>query len=264
MDNNFIQKLKDIQISPHEQKNTLYKYVSIETAEKILSNNTLKFSTVDELNDPHELAIPSLNIRITDKLKKQISNEIITKYGNQNSNIEEHLLSISNDQYYKSLYSELEALRKSIGILCLSKENSNTLMWTHYADNHKGICLGFSLPSVISNLCIAFEVRYENSITANNFLCTDEDDDFFAIAKWIFTKSNNWSYEKEVRAISFEQNGLVTFNKEMLTEVYYGIKTTNENIEKIEKYLRDNRYITQKKGKMTLGSDSYNLSITNI
>ena len=37
-------------------------------------------------------------------------------------------------------------LSKDIGILCFSKYWYNPVQWTHYADRHKGLCLGFDVP----------------------------------------------------------------------------------------------------------------------
>jgi hypothetical protein len=44
-------------------------------------------------------------------------------------------------------------------MLCFSRTSSNILMWSHYGDNHKGICLGFDVPDEFAR-----DVRYVSSI----------------------------------------------------------------------------------------------------
>src|SRR6185369_16167015 len=38
------------------------------------------------------------------------------------------------------------ALQEKYGVLCFSRSWSHPLLWSHYADKHRGICLGFDIP----------------------------------------------------------------------------------------------------------------------
>jgi len=37
----------------------------------------------------------------------------------------------------------LKSINEEFGIFSLSKSKNNLLMWSHYADSHKGYCIGF-------------------------------------------------------------------------------------------------------------------------
>jgi hypothetical protein len=37
------------------------------------------------------------------------------------------------------------AVNASQGLLCFGADWSSSVMWSHYADKHKGICLGFDV-----------------------------------------------------------------------------------------------------------------------
>ena len=51
------------------------------------------------------------------------------------------------DQEDRRLFSEIkEDLHKNRGLLCFSKSWDNPVLWSHYADKHRGICLGFDIP----------------------------------------------------------------------------------------------------------------------
>ena len=45
-------------------------------------------------------------------------------------------------------------LGKKFGVVCMSKKWNNPLLWSHYADKHYGLCLGFDLLdfSLIQNI----------------------------------------------------------------------------------------------------------------
>ena len=48
----------------------------------------------------------------------------------------------------KDMDKELEMLRKSFGIACFSETYDSLLMWSHYADYHRGICLEYSYEEI--------------------------------------------------------------------------------------------------------------------
>lgn len=63
-------------------------------------------------------------------------------------------------------------------------------MWSHYADKHKGICLGFKV--IPANNFFLMHVKYIKQINALKYWKEEGK----IIANWAFTKSYNWSYEK--------------------------------------------------------------------
>lgn len=51
----------------------------------------------------------------------------------------------SNFQEYKEwlVKSMKEDYEEKIGVCCFSLDPKSILMWSHYSDNHKGVCLKF-------------------------------------------------------------------------------------------------------------------------
>ena len=115
---------------------------------------------------------------------------------------------------------------QNVGILSLSESYSDILMWGHYADSHKGICIGFDYNELL------FPFSYEESepmqVTYpldNNYppwSPLDEADS--AQIKTIYlTKAKHWKYEKEWRIILPEQGRtLHTIKPKALVSVYLG------------------------------------------
>lgn len=138
-----------------------------------IKNSRLKISRITDLNDPFEL------------LNTDLSEE-------------------GYDEHFKALKIEIS---KGIGILCFSQCWSNPVQWSHYAENHKGLCLGFEIQQEDAlNEVTYIEKRYDREFTKrilNNRDINKNND----LEKLITSKYNHWVYEKEFRClIKLENN----------------------------------------------------------
>lgn len=112
------------------------------------------------------------------------------------------------------------AIDKSEGILYFSKHWKNPLLWSHYADKHQGIALGFD----VSDSSLK-PVRYVARMDKVNLLSekiSQEQVDVF-LDRLRYTKFKDWQYEDEVRQFFdldslIEQAGLyfVPFSQDLL------------------------------------------------
>lgn len=139
----------------------LYYYTSEKYALENIKHKSLKISMLDTLNDPFE------------GLYYDHSDDFID-------------MSITNI---------LEKYTPQCGMICFSKTARNPLMWGHYADNHKGICLGFDVTYEIGNFGNNLQqVSYINQrIDMKKTPYKHKD---FEVMKF---KSIDWKYEKEYR-----------------------------------------------------------------
>lgn len=83
-----------------------------------------------------------------------------------------------------------------IGMLCLSGAPDVPLMWSHYADSHAGVCLGFD-PEV-SYFRIAQPVRYTRKRSVVDPSVQNNEQMLDAS---LYTKSLDWAYEEEWRIV---------------------------------------------------------------
>ena len=105
------------------------------------------------------------------------------------------------------------------GILCFSKTWDNPVLWSHYADRHRGIALGFDI-----NSDMVQAVTYKKKRPP--FRSADES----SIHTLLYTKHRDWRYEKEVRVYApLEERDVATglyfseFNEHMvLREIITG------------------------------------------
>lgn len=88
-------------------------------------------------------------------------------------------------------------LSDAFGFLCFSERWQNPVQWSHYADSHRGVCLGFDIPERLTAK-IAYSSR-RIALTADTIRDVMNDDAFRL--KAAMTKYSHWSYEKERRCV---------------------------------------------------------------
>lgn len=141
---------------------TIYHFLPSQYALEDLEKRRLKIALFDDMNDPFEL----LALELGDKTLRRPYREFVRN------------------------------MARNYGVLCFSRRWCNPVLWSNYADKHRGICLGFEVPS--NSL---LEVRY----AANRLLrkvseelkaCGLDQDDMKEILR---TKFKSWEYEEESR-----------------------------------------------------------------
>jgi hypothetical protein len=85
---------------------------------------------------------------------------------------------------------------ESIGLICFSKGRRNPVLWSHYADGHKGLCFGFDVPKAHVK-----KVKYSATRTVADMpsIFAGMESGEAEIRRWLGTKYNHWSYEQELR-----------------------------------------------------------------
>jgi len=133
----------------------VYKFLNLKFGLKTLREKQLKISTVDDLNDPFEL----LAYEMTARKKRKEWRSARKVWGSRH------------------------------GVLCFSAHWKDPVIWAHYCDKHKGLCLGFEIPENAGR-----EVQYVNERLELADRLRIEDAN-----AWLYTKYDNWAYEQEIR-----------------------------------------------------------------
>ena len=137
----------------------------------------------------------------------------------------------------------------------------NPVLWSHYADKHRGICLGFDLDDFYAQ-----EVKYRNNRLDPDATKGVRYGGMSAyVLDNILTKYSHWQYEEEVRALfdldeCTREDGLYFFEFSdvlVLKEVIIGVRC-DANIEELEKLLSDIRS-SVKLRKTRLSWNSYSI-----
>lgn len=183
----------------------LYKYYS-ELPINYFDAPNLKISPPETLNDPFESTIPN-NLKIlTLKDTIDIYELGMTKNGKPRDSA--IMAEIINEIEYSQML-------KNIGVISLSETPRNLLMWAHYANNHKGFCIGYDSNSLNEESSLderlpissrPVKIMYDNCRFDFTNMSFNVNSSYHEKLKSILyhvltTKSDEWIYEKECRMI---------------------------------------------------------------
>jgi hypothetical protein len=190
--------------------NILYKYCD-QNGIKIIELLELKLPYVSEVNDPLEC----LPIFYCPDDRSAIEARYIAALKRKEKSLPIGYNQVLNELYQKGeIQKELaesslrvqKSLNQKSCLLSVSKTASNTVMWAHYSDKHEGIVIGIDLDKVfyeIDKIICGLklnQVEYSEKRPRINVLIDFEipPESFF---RTILTKSSEWKYEQEFRAV---------------------------------------------------------------
>lgn len=134
----------------------LYHFIPTKWGIVALKNRRLKIGIINELNDPFEFL----------------------GWNSQRHDVR------------AILNSEKSKLNKHFGIVCFSRKWTNPLLWSHYADKHQGIAIGFEVPDGPP----FYRVNYSTHRLPVPTRVQNKDVDDL-----LLTKFEAWEYESEHR-----------------------------------------------------------------
>ena len=97
---------------------------------------------------------------------------------------------LANRPFREALRKTKRELSDEYGLLCFSKSWRNPVLWSHYADRHRGLCLGFQVPKGFLDKVLYVNERWPVPAAP----------DIEFMKRVLFTKFSHWQYEQEYRA----------------------------------------------------------------
>lgn len=286
----------------------LYKYRSINDFTKnIIKDNELYYAPISGLNDPNEGMVKTitdeqakefvrktkenqlegfvtgmfmaslgkapfygLNERGQKKLQNNIRNKktLDRKYKYVSNFIEEKTgRSISNPE---SFLTSINKHIKNVGILSLSEDPLNHLMWAHYGENHQGIAIGISnfndedYKQVVYNSTSQIpEIDLTKNISVvkmyagyNKYEIGFNDPN---LQKVLLTKTDPWKYEREWRGIK-EKHGAHPIEGKIV-EIIFGLNCDELKRDEIRKLVIEANNPNIKFKEIYKKPDSYDLFV---
>ncbi|MBI3795077.1 MAG: DUF2971 domain-containing protein [Nitrospinae bacterium] len=150
-----------------------YHFLPEQWALEALFKRRLKISILNDLNDPFELS------------------------NFENANQNEGLA-------WKQM---IEEISNKFGVMCFSKGWQNPLLWSHYADKHKGICLGFEISGDLKEIIYRdspipyneVKVLFDSRLYQKNPDNKAQNEKMMEVYR---TKYVGWKYEDEARVFT--------------------------------------------------------------
>ena len=245
----------------------LYKYCKLNDYTKdSLRNSYLYFSPYTDFNDPFEFKFIN-DLTGTEEQKKTYVAQMLKRqpYYDRLSRqeIEYEINRIINNFpsfNYEAFYGAMKRAMSMFGIYCTSLIGDDILMWSHYADGHKGICLKFNFADEDAPHCTIEEVRYEDRPPIVNRMRDNGQESVFAV---LLTKGKKWEYEQEARFLNYKPKEKVTFDAKCLQEITLGCRTSESDIRDIISIVKAGPY-NCKLSKANLCDDRYALEVKEI
>ena len=155
-----------------------YYFTPTKYAMEAVKNRRLKAAELDKTNDPFEF----LAVRFPDNAQSS-------------ANMEERFQRMIED--VRKSYSE------NIKMVCLSRIYKDPSLWGHYADQGRGMCLGFE--TELHNFTdLMVEIKYSKKRFDLTNIGTTDDNGMWStdpekLKETQLTKSHHWKHEKEWR-----------------------------------------------------------------
>jgi hypothetical protein len=252
----------------------LYQYFKVESGIDCLKNQLLKVRMPNRINDPFEFLPQYVKIQDLDIIKAQalepdIAKMLIYKFNKDNDFIASNGI-ISLDKWpifvnnnIQSLYKfycmsfehavasqfskYLDILSEEIGLICLTTKKDSILMWSHYANNHTGIVIGFN-ENLFENKAVRVNYSSTRVSVEAGFKIINKNE----LQQVLYNKSIDWKYEEEYRICvklnscwQKENNYFIPLPIELIQEVYFGLNCSDNDISEIRSLLNSNTTISK-------------------
>lgn len=222
----------------------LYRYISLENDywQEDLFKERIYLSSPLNFNDPFD-CYPKLDLN---KLleDKDFLNILLAKASILDKKDIE-------DTRYRRIEMEknlFEFLRSDMRIACFSEVYDSILMWSHYANNHKGICIEYNIDELnIAKTNFIFPVIYSEE--RKNI--TEDVLEYYGTVglRTVVYKAKEWEYEKEWRYYRFKhdckENELRYLKmKNKVSKIFLGARCEESNRIKIMKWCQESNIKT--------------------
>jgi hypothetical protein len=146
-----------------------YKFLNQQYGFKSLCERRLRRTKINELNDPFELRPYAITCEA-----ERSAFAAVRKY-----------------------------LAGNYGLLCFSADWDDPVIWSHYSDKCKGICLGFDIPAEKQEAKTRRVGYIDDPLPfPTDFLDLAEQPRLLIVEKMLSTKYSNWRYEHEIRTFT--------------------------------------------------------------
>lgn len=229
-------------------------YYLIQEFLKILNNKDIKVGFFTKLIMKWDRFGINLNLKLSKKNKyydsipgAQALTKFVVRYAAQKG---ENSFDELKEKFTSEIIQKVKEVRNNALISCFSKRYDSILMWSHYGDKHKGICVEFDRPDKdfldvkYSKKRCKFDLEDTTRRVLGYMLSNEEVDVndkglIRCISEPFIVKSLDWRYEEEIRCILSPNSEGVIVGDELnlysmptrITKIYIGCKVDNKSNE---------------------------------
>jgi hypothetical protein len=182
----------------------LYKFMTVndehpEYLEQLFINLRLYHALPSSFNDPFECKphykLPTSKAKI-DAIRRRLA-IVGRRHGNSKKASKRFARDALKDKSKLEEGIKQSAVKRfgQVKVCSYTTSKSNLLLWSHYADSHRGICIEFN--ANLDPMRMSMKVKYQDEYPQIEYPLPQDARGFESI----FTKSSQWSYEDEYRSL---------------------------------------------------------------
>lgn len=210
----------------------IYKYRSLsgeygrDAIERALTQNQLYWQSPAEFNDPFD-CIPVLYFGDNEADRQNFMRRAAAKVYNKEPRTarRQHRKTMNKvpaTEMEENLRAAWDRWLLTSAVTCFSEVHDHPLMWGHYADSHKGVCLIFEEIANDQVRWFTFPVAYQKTRPRLNLTSFNKPN---VAMQALFLKSDHWSYEREQRMVEWRIDpGYRDFPAQQLKGIILGAK----------------------------------------
>lgn len=241
-------------------KQIFYKFRNWSNADhrKWLLDQQVYFASPAQFNDPFDCSINYRYDLLSPEEKNEKYYDMLRK---DKSHLTDEQIKVEVEKWLTEGLLEEDAMLENntkilkattdsqVGILSLTKTNTPILLWSHYADNHKGICIGYDYDVLRADFITKYnnpkKVFFESDVTYSKEYPIVIPRKGIPLEEYVVnplcTKSKVWEYEQEFRIfILGATRELTTVPKEAIVEVTMGCKMSDKDQYEVGDYVIKN------------------------
>jgi len=239
-----------IQRSLSEPPARLYKYRDTsKSTEAIFEERKVFFAPPSAFNDPfdcgfHVLVTGAKNEALTEALawtevKEKLPDLAPHEQIEAAKEVASKLIATRREELEGIIIAKLSReTNERAGICCFTEVNDDILMWSHYANCHRGVCLEFS--SANGPFREAQAVEYGGEYPSLDLVAIVTREGLRATAPWMLRKADHWLYEKEWRVLDFETGpGAKAFPPSCLTGIILGCRIPADEEARVREWIHE-------------------------
>jgi len=194
---------------------------------KIITNSELYFASPKAFKDPFDCKVyfrPSVSKNELRKKHKEIVKKFMPQSNRtqRRAKVAQDVKAATPNEFLSKISSGLQKSVNNLGILSLSSNPLNILLWSHYACGHTGMCLKFLTTGTTPFFGLSQKVNYETKYPIVDLL---KDGPGRHTDAFLLTKAIDWKYEDEWRIIDHTLGaGYRHFPEKLLMGIIFGAR----------------------------------------
>ena len=206
----------------------------------MIVHSVLRLSSPSTFNDPYEMCVhvvvEGTQEQRLERFRQIAAERTASLPAAQQAAVVQRLMERPDAEHVKQCQASLAGIRQRAGVFCFAGDPRSVLMWSHYAENHQGVCLQFERLKDFLTLGHAVRVDYRHDLPVSNWIVGFYE----SIRAILLAKHPSWQYEHERRITSIDNaNRYLQLRPDALTGIIFGCRIQRDRMQFIDRLLAE-------------------------